>query len=81
MKFNPINWYSKRELGAEQFVPKHFIKCNTEVTPESRLWIIANLTGRYAIVSQRGDYYSFRTLYIVYFEDSKEAMLYELLWS
>lgn len=74
MKFNPTNWYSKRELGAEQFVPKHFIKCNAVVTPESRIWIIAHLSGRYAIINQWIED-------IVYFEDSKEAILYELFWS
>jgi hypothetical protein len=87
VKFNPNNWYSKRELGAEQFVPKHFIKCNAVVTPESEIWIIAHLSGRYAIINQWiEDTASVSPVHrtiedIVYFEDSKEAILYELLWS
>jgi hypothetical protein len=83
---NPITWYSNREL---QFTPSHFVISKTSLTPESKLWIINNLKGRYSIVSNTHDLDVSSQLWAVVmhenntpaFEDPKEALLYELTWS
>lgn len=70
---NLYQWFLEREVT---YVPSHFVKVNTPITPESDAWIREKLIGRYAFVS--GDMYGrkFPT-----FEDSKEALFYELTWS
>ena len=80
-ELNPVTWFGTRRLDV---VPRHFVKCPTPMTPESEQWVIVNLQGRYVLSN------TLRTLHAAfavdsssyfYFEDSKEAMLYELRWS
>ncbi len=78
-EFNPQLWYGERNLT---YVPRHFIKAPTTITTESELWVITSLQGRYAII----DDIDFINLVMnsnktIYFEDPKEAMMYELRWS
>lgn len=78
---NPQLWYSDRELD---YVPPHFTKCNAPITNESLIWIHTRLSGRFVIVvNPRSNMHTFvlENTKIVYFEDSAEAMLYELRWS
>ena len=86
-RLDPLVWYSTREL--EQ-VPKHFIIAKSNLTAESRLWILNNLKGRFAIIQVDNDTSSAGNGIIsIYqsdfltpaFEDPKEAVLYELTWS
>ena len=59
------------------FVPCHFIKASTSITPESKQWIQEKLRGRYSLThtfSVFGDT-------IPAFEDPQEATFYELTWS
>lgn len=78
-EFNPQLWFDERKLD---YVPPHFTKCPTHLTNESQLWVITTLVGRYSIV-QTADYTDFilENRNTIYFEDSKEAMMYELRWS
>lgn len=76
-------WYSTRELKR---APPHFIKCSTPVTVDSHAWIRNSLTGRYSLQNvQELDATTFSLLMLnklcPYFEDSGEAMMYELRWS
>jgi hypothetical protein len=74
MKINPIHWHSNREV---EFCPKHFVKCNAELTKEAKFWVYENLTGRYHI----GINDALFDPDIIYFEDPQEATLFELRWS
>jgi hypothetical protein len=79
MIVNPSNWFSKREIDHR---PPHFVKCDTPITPESRIWVTSKLKGRYAIVHHTDmQTYIMETRDSVYFEDPAEAMIYELRWS
>jgi len=79
-ELNPLIWYLDREL---KFVPPHFIKSNTPLSPESLFWVRSKISGRYAIDTAT----DFNVLLIldnqkyVYFEESKDVMLFELRWS
>lgn len=76
---NLDQWYVEREL---YFIPNHFVRANTPITPESKLWIMEKLRGRFAISSNSSvmsrSYY-FETYPA--FEDPSEATFYELKWS
>lgn len=92
---NSVNihtWFEQRELN---FCPKHFVKTNTPISTESKLWILERLTGRFYIKSvgaykisstslpanlARTNYYS-QSEEVPFFEDPAEATLYELTWS
>jgi hypothetical protein len=82
---NPLLWFSEREIKTH--VPPHFIKCETPLTEKSKLWVITKLQGRYSISigSDNNDSDALTYLFIdqeyIYFEDPKEAMIYELRWS
>jgi hypothetical protein len=77
---NPMVWYSDRELP---FVPNHFIKCPTPVTVTNTKWILNKTVGRYAfcheLTLERANLVFDDQR--VYFENEKDAMLYELLWA
>lgn len=82
---DPISWYSNREL---EHTPVHFVMATTELTEESKLWILNNLRGRFSIVKPptsklAGDVFAFLDFNngVPAFEDSKEATMYELKWS
>lgn len=75
---NDINlntWFMNREMD---FVPEHFVKSKTAMTPEARDWILETLTGRFAVMHS---IYSTIGAYSVAFEDPKEALFYELKWA
>lgn len=86
-ELNVITWYSNRKL---EFTPAHFVVSKTSLTPESNLWIINNLKGRYSLVSNKDEYVDIlnQPWLMIHdlngtpaFEDPKEALLYELTWS
>jgi hypothetical protein len=70
---NLHHWFMDRELD---FVPAHFTVSNTAIRPESRLWILEKLTGRFAMQNGAG----FSSAIHPAFEDPKEAVFYELAW-
>ena len=74
MIINPLIWYAEREL---KFVPRHFIKCPTTCTWEARIWIQNKIAGRFAFAPADVSVNDF----FVFFEDEKDAMLYELIWA
>lgn len=80
MNFDPFLWFGTREMHR---VPPHFIKGNTPLTTESKIWIENKLQGRYCITPDVSDEHDilFSNVSVVFFEDPKEAMLYELRWS
>ena len=76
-------WYSTRQL---KYAPPHFVKCSTPVTNESHSWIRNSLRGRYSLQThQELDSTNFSLLLqnklCPHFEDSGEAMMYELRWA
>jgi len=75
-------WYESRELS---YCPKHFVISNTPLTEESKNWILNKLSGRFCLLpSNNFDdilILDFNIIGQVAFEDSKEAVLYELTWS
>lgn len=80
IEINPLIWFVDRELDT---APQHFIKCSTPIKTESLFWVRSKLSGRFAVENSLSighslviDHHSF-----IYFEDSKDAMLYELRWS
>ena len=79
---DPVTWYSERQL---EYTPKHFVVTNTKLTEEARIWIISKLKGRFSILRKTEDSTDF--LQIINFngypafEDPKEAIAYELVWS
>lgn len=77
---NPVVWFGERELT---HVPPHFIKATTAATKESLLWVTSKLVGRYSITTHTDleNGFIFESHSYIYFEDSAEAMLYELRWS
>jgi hypothetical protein len=80
MIVNPLAYYGNRQIS---FVPPHFIKSNTPISRESMFWVKTKLTGRFAVHSLSTDNESilFDLRTYVFFEDPKEAVLYELRWS
>lgn len=78
MIVNPLIWFMERELD---FVPAHFIKCPTPISPQSKQWVQNKTNGRFAFapLDQQGNLVS--NTVVVFFEDEKDAMLYELLWA
>lgn len=82
-KINLHTWFIDRELD---FLPKHFIISKTQITHESKVWILENLKGRFCIVSyiderRPFDVFSFLPNDYPAFEDPQEAILYELKYS
>lgn len=81
VEVNPICWFGNRQLD---IVPIHFIKSNTKITNESYMWVLSKLSGRFSvestILSTKKNLFLHDDNYI-FFEDPKEAMMYELRWS
>jgi len=77
-EMDPLVWFGQRQVTP---APRHFTKTSTPATEEARVWVLTTLKGRFSLVATAdpttlvdwGKYY--------YFEDSAEAMLYELRWS
>ena len=74
-KINLFTWFANRQVT---YLPTHFIKCNADVTEESKKWVYEHTNGRFYIDET---YSLFQDETNIYFEDSQEAMLYELKWS
>jgi len=72
-KLNINTWYADRLLD---WCPMHFVSVKSKLTNESLSWIQENLRGRYAILYDILDDFKYPA-----FEDSKEAILFELMWS
>ena len=78
---NPIVWFGERALT---HVPPHFVKAQTALTNESLNWVNSKLVGRYAMTTYDDapdNGFIFESHSYIYFEDSAEAMMYELRWS
>lgn len=78
MIVNPLVWFMERELN---FVPRHFIKCPTPITSDSKQWVQNKTTGRYCFAPLDQYERLVTSIYCVYFEDEKDAMMYELIWA
>ena len=81
MQLDPIIWFSDREVD---FIPKHFIRCNSVLTAASKKWVYNKSQGRFALsefADHAGNLKVISKDQIVYFEDQRDAMLYELLWA
>lgn len=84
-ELNPLAWFGQRELP---FAPKHFILANTQLTVESKQWILNNLKGRFSCI-HKPETVELNNFFMVLdsplgnpaFEDPAEATLYELKWS
>lgn len=82
---NPLLWFGEREVKTH--VPPHFIKCESQLTEKSKLWVMTKLQGRYSIcIGQDNDdnnsiTYIFADKHFIYFEDPAEATFYELRWA
>ena len=64
------------------FLPRHFVRTDALVNSSSIHWVETKLSGRYYI-GPAGDDSIIHTFLdqVFYFEDHKEAMLYELVWA
>ena len=74
---NLMTWFGQRELD---YCPKHFIKTNTQLTKESKLWVLEKLSGRFFISTSELSLF-FDSEGVIYFEDPQEAVFYEIAWS
>jgi len=81
---NITNIIFDRQLN---FCPIHFVKTNTVLTAENYHWILESCIGRFSIIEKPIDKSEemllqiFTSRKVPAFEDSSEAMLYELTWS
>lgn len=82
MNVNPLLWFGEREVKS---TPPHFTKCPTPLSEKSKTWVMSKTQSRYSIVlgndGSEDPLAIFTDAYFVYFEDPKEATLYELRWS
>jgi hypothetical protein len=77
LEIKPEVWYVQRQLD---FKPTHFVTAKTPLTDKSAEWIVHNLVGRFVFIEgELSD--DFEYIRIPAFEDSAEAVLYELKWS
>ena len=85
MKLEDINldtWFSTRHV--HHHCPPHFTKTNTVLTPDALDCINEKTRGRYTILKNEklsGENMYMEIRDIVAFEDSQEAVLFELTWS
>lgn len=77
-ELKPEVWYINRQLD---FKPDHFVTAKTPLTDKSAEWIINNLVGRFTFVGFDDIDDHFEYIRLPSFEDSAEAVLYELKWS
>lgn len=88
LHLDPMTWFGGRIV---EMPPKHFVFAPTAITTESKEWVASTLKGRYSIGkppvnedSQHNEGLFF--LFLLgeshfYFEDPKEAIVYELTWA
>lgn len=80
-ELSPLVWFSERQLKT---IPRHFIRGQTPPTPESLQWVLITLHGRYVVTSSMrsiNDMFGADQKEYIFFEDPKEAMIYELRWA
>lgn len=75
MNINLHTWYTERRMS---FCPKHFVPVSASIDDEKILWVYEKTTGRFYI--KEVDFLSTNHEKI-YFEDPKEAILFNLTWS
>jgi hypothetical protein len=76
---NPMIWFSQRELP---YPPVHFVPVTTQLTEESKQWVLDHLQGRFSIAVDATDFlFNLNSLGSISFEDPKEAVIFELKWS
>jgi hypothetical protein len=75
MNINLYTWFGDRKLN---YLPTHFVKCNAVVTEEAKFWVYETLKGRFYIDT---NHTLFNDENNIYFEDSQEAVMFELKWS
>ena len=80
---DPLVWFSDREL---KYTPKHFTLTRSQLTIESKKWILNNLRGRFSLLESKSNDWLVTNDYdmmdvVPAFEDPQEAILYELMWS
>lgn len=79
-EIDPISWFGTREIKGP--IPKHFVKATTMVREESYMWVVKKLSGRFGTSSDIEDMRTIMgDLNYIFFEDPKEATIYELRWS
>lgn len=78
MNINLMTWFDGREC---KNLPKHFVPASTEVTDQAKDWVLEHLIGRFHIRGEGNPNYIFDNKLMIYFEDPKELVLYELRWS
>lgn len=76
---DPLSWFGTREIKGT--IPKHFVKSNTLLHEESYLWVVKKLAGRFGTSLDLSDISTIDCNTYVFFEDPKEATIYELRWS
>lgn len=79
---DPLVWFSEREM---KFTPRHFVTAKSPLTIDSKTWILKSLRGRFSLSETSSGFEwvgndSFLNVYPS-FEDPKEAVMYELMWS
>lgn len=81
-EMNPYVWFGDREVSP---IPRHFIRAPSPLTSEAKEWVLISLKGRFGcgeiddttdLVNSSMDWKT-----VIFFEDSAEAMMYELRWS
>lgn len=72
---NLYTWFADRELS---YIPDHFTRTTTQITAESKDWVLEKLVGRFAFDFNTDSF--FNGGLNPAFEDPKEAMFYELTW-
>ena len=81
IEIKPQVYFGKRELDS---CPPHFVKATTPINSESLIWVKNKLQGRYSLMSISDNdmnNFIFAQKMCIFFEDSGEAMMYELRWS
>jgi|688.fasta_scaffold1082337_3 hypothetical protein len=81
INFDVNTFFSTREL---ENCPPHFLKANTPINKESLIWVRNKLKGRYSLVQISNtdlNNFIFSQVLNIYFEDPREATIYELRWS
>jgi hypothetical protein len=76
-EIDPQSWFGTREIKGG--IPKHFVKATTSMSEESYLWVVKKLYGRFGTSMDLSNL--MLDIHYIYFEDPKEAMIYELRWA
>jgi len=78
IELNYHTWHMQRQL---KYCPKHFVGCNTKLTDDAMYWILERCTGRFYIKNAyEQDFLFLEADNYPFFEDPKEAVLFELTW-